>query len=309
MKRINETTVSMDYHRCRLDKYLSNRFTYLNRGEWQREILSGRVYINGERITVAHRRLKSGDMVRYTGREISEPEIDDSYSILYEDDFLIGINKSGNLPMHPSGRYFRNTLQKLLEGSLQMKLYPVHRLDRETSGVIIMAKNPEIASRIQKSFKDVKKKYIAIVYGNMVESEFTVDVPIGRDRNSIIRKKRSAYPGAEEVAKTHFKRLFCFKEYSLISAIPETGRLHQIRVHLNYAGYPIVGDKLYGCDEMIFLRFIEGGLTDEIRRKLLMSRSALHSRSVSLIHPATGRAIMIKASLPDDFREFIERRD
>jgi 23S rRNA pseudouridine1911/1915/1917 synthase len=143
----------------------------------------------------------------------------------------------------------------------------------------------------------------------MLESEFTVDVPIGVDRNSSVRKKRSAYPGAEEAAKTHFKRLCCFKEYSLISAIPETGRLHQIRVHLNYAGYPIVGDKLYGCDEMIFLKFIESGLTDEIWRKLLMRRSALHSRSISLAHPVIGKAIMIKASLPDDFREFIERKD
>ena len=308
MNRINKTTVSMDYNSCRLDKYLSDRFTYLSRTEWQREILSGRVYINSEKITVVHKRLHYGDMVSYAGRKISEPEIDTNYSILYEDDSLIGINKSSNLPVHPSGRYFMNTLQRLLEGRLKIKLYPVHRLDRETSGVVIMAKNPDAASRIQKSFKSIKKKYIAIVHGNVSQREFMVDVPIGRDLDSSIRKRRRAYYGAKETARTYCKRLFSFDEYSLISAIPETGRLHQIRVHLNYAGYPIVGDKLYGCDETIFLKFIENGLTDEMWERLLMRRSALHSRSISLFHPNTGESIMIKASLPDDFREFIERR-
>jgi RluA family pseudouridine synthase len=308
VERINETTVSFDYHSSRLDKYLSKRFTYLSRTEWQREILSGRVYINSEKITVVHKRLHYGDMVSYTGRGISEPEVDTNYSILYEDDSLLGINKSGNLPVHPSGRYFMNTLQRLLEGRLKIKLYPVHRLDRETSGVVIMAKNPDVASRIQKSFRSVMKKYIAIVHGNVSRREFMIDVPIGRDLSSSIRKKRSAYYGAKETARTYCKRLFCFDEYSLISAIPETGRLHQIRVHLHYAGYPIVGDKLYGCDETLFLKFIENGLTDEVWEQLLMRRSALHSRSISLIHPDTGKSIMIKAALPDDFREFIERR-
>jgi 23S rRNA pseudouridine1911/1915/1917 synthase len=140
------------------------------------------------------------------------------------------------------------------------------------------------------------------------ERRFEVDVPIGYDPSSEIKKRRLAWSGAPEKAFTAFRTLFSFGNYSLVRAYPRTGRLHQIRVHLSHAGYPIVGDKMYGKDPAFYLRFIREGMTDELAFELEMPRSALHSRSLKFFHPHEKRTMYIKAPLPDDIREFIEKR-
>lgn len=306
-ERINQTEVRPELDGERIDVFLARRFTYLSRTGWQQEIAGGRVWVNQATAGSASLRVRSGDLIRYQGGRIEEPPVDEEITILYEDEHILGINKTGNLPVHPSGRYFNHTLLRILEGRMRIKLYPVHRLDRETSGLILFAKDSLTASRIQRNFHQVRKSYVAIVHGTVHEYEFRVDAPIGFDPLSSIKKRRVVLPAGQE-ARTRFKRILCFGDYSLVRAMPETGRLHQIRVHLNHAGYPIVGDKLYGRDADLFARFVESGLTPELLERLELARCALHSRSLRFFHPAQKRHLVLKAPLPGDMRSFIAGR-
>ncbi len=305
MKRINETTITEDAAAMRLDQYLARRFTYFSRTQWQREIQSGKISINGIKIQNVKRRLMMGDTVGYDGRDIAEPPVDPDFRVLYEDDWFLAVSKSGDLPTHPSGRYFANTLLMLLQDARREKLFPLHRLDRETSGVILFARDQETAAKFQKKFSGARKTYFAVVRGDFPAGTMTIDVPIGNDGNSLITKKRKAYPGADETAVTHLRRMFRLGDCTVIKAIPETGRMHQIRVHCDFAGFPILGDKLYGADDSVFLDFIKNGLTDELHAKLGFHRTALHSRAYSFHHPVINRVITIKAPLPADMAHLI----
>lgn len=286
----------------RLDIYLSARFNYMSRTSWQREIAAGRVIVNGAAVPVPGKKIRPGDIVSYMAEDYEEPEIDPGYSLIFEDELFVAVSKSGNIPVHPSGVFFRNTLVMLLEDDLGIKLFPVHRLDRETSGAILFGKTAEAASLVQKNFGSFAKSYRAVVRGVPAEREFTVDIPIGQARSSLIRKKREAYPGAPEESCTEFRLLSSSGENALIEAVPVTGRMHQIRVHLKYAGYPIIGDKLYGEDESVYLDYVEHGLTDSVISRAGFSRCALHSYSIGFTHPFSGMEISICAMLPDDIK-------
>ncbi len=241
-----------------------------------------------------------------------EPEADLRYRILYDDKYYIGIEKSGDLPVHPAGPYFNNTLTALVEHDFGVPVYPVHRLDRETSGVVLFARTAEYASRLSKAWDCVEKEYRAVVSGNF-KDEVTCDIPIGPayseddKREAIVRKKRAAYPGAPEPAKTLFYPIEAGREYSLIGARLCTGRQHQIRAHLRYLGYPIAGDKIYGTDERFYLEFITTGMTDALLRKTLMKRCALHSYKIVFQHPVTGKKTEVLSPLYNDINEFLRK--
>lgn len=305
LKRINESTVPAGFKPAELSAYLAGRFSYLDGAQWRLEISEGKVLVNGQ-VCPDGTEVKEGDLVAWEGREIEEPSVDANYAVLYEDEWLIVVDKTGDLPVHPAGRYFNNTLTALMEKSLGAKVYPVHRLDRETSGVVLIARSAESAAKCQVSLSDASKEYLAIVRGAFPES-LEVDMPLGRDLNSPVRKKRAAYPGAAESARTRFILEETISSYSLVRAFPETGRLHQIRAHLEHAGYPIVGDKLYGGDPTRFLRFIDTGLTDELRKELLLPRTALHAARLEFRHPYTQKVLSISAPLPVMFSEFMDR--
>lgn len=298
-ERMIESAVPAEYADLRLDLYLSKRFSYLSRTAWQREIESGRVLLNGSVMLNVKKHVIEGDRVLYNPPSLQEPEVDFRYSIIFENDNYIVINKTGNLPVHPSGIFFKNTLVVSLEERTGKKFFPVHRLDRETSGAILLGKNAEAASAVQKNFSNVSKEYIAIVRGVTAES-FSVDVPIGPARNSIIKKKREAYPGAEETALTHFNRISASGEYSLVKARLVTGRMHQIRVHLKYSGHPIVGDKMYSDDETIYIDYVESGLTPELVLRAGFHRCALHSSLIVFYDSYEKIEKHVSAPLPDD---------
>ena len=304
LKRINESTVPAGAQPASLAAYLTGRFSYLDEEQWRLEISEGKVLVNGGGCS-CETVVSEGDLVAWEGREIEEPGIDADYSILYEDEQLIAVDKTGDLPVHPAGRYFNNTLTALMEKSLGAKVYPVHRLDRETSGVVLIARSAEAAAKFQISLADSTKEYLAIVRGAFPES-LDVDMPLGRDLSSPVRKKRAAYPGAAESARTRFILERNFSSYSLVRALPETGRLHQIRAHLEFAGYPIVGDKLYGGDPTRFLRFIDSGLTEDLRKELLLPRTALHAAHLEFRHPYTQKMLSISAPLPVMFSDFMQ---
>lgn len=307
-ERIIESAVPPQSSGQRLDVYLSSRFSYMSRTAWQKEIGSGRVVVNGAAVFTAGRKVRAGDLVAYKAPDYTEPEIDPSCEIIYKDDFFIAVSKSGNLPVHPSGVFFRNTLVMLMESACGEKFYPVHRLDRETSGAILFGRSAEVASLIQRDFNNFSRSYFAVVRGMPERSEFTIDVPIGPARGSLIRKKREAYEGAPEEARTDFRVVSSADGFSLLEAFPVTGRMHQIRVHLWYAGFPIVGDKLYGEDETVYLDYVKSGPTGSVIERAGFSRCALHSRTIEFIHPYTGAEIFIEAPLPADMCELVSCR-
>jgi 23S rRNA pseudouridine955/2504/2580 synthase len=302
--RINSSQVPDTFNNYRVDSYLAERFSYLSRSRWQTEITEGRLLLNGKKLINLHKRVKGGDIISYRGGERPEPDVRRNYSEVYQDRWVLAVDKPGNLPVHPSGIFFRNTMLTILEEDYKTDLFPVHRLDRETSGIILFAKDRETASALQRNFHRVKKSYLAIVHGIPEEREFSDRTPLGNDSGSQVRKKRKAFPGAGETAETAFTLLYTGEEFSLLKAVPVTGRTHQIRVHCEHSGLPILGDKLYGLDEKYYLEFIEKGNSEGLLKKTGFHRSALHSYSILFFHPGKGQDMLIKAPFPSDFREF-----
>jgi len=292
----------------RLDSYCAGRFTYLTKDQWRQEILAGKLLLADVVVTDPTMMLQGGEILAWDGSGIVEPEVDDRITILYTDEWFIAVNKTGNLPVHPSGRYFNNTLVTLLEDRCGCKIYPVHRIDRETSGVMLLAFDGKSAGALSESLAKGSKEYLALVHGNFPDKEMVVDLPLGRDCESAVRKKQKAWAGGTQKALTRFRKILTAHDISLVRCFPETGRLHQIRAHLLAAGYPIVGDKLYGRDETIFLTFIRHGLTPELKERLVLPRSALHAARLVFMHPQTKKEMVIRAPLPKMFADFILTR-
>ncbi len=293
------------YKPMRLDVYLAGRFTYLSRSKWQKEIKNRKIFVNNISITIPHYIVYQHYVIEYKRQSVEEPAVDPNYTILYEDDYIIAVNKSGNLPTHPAGKYFHNTLTMLLWSHTGIQCMPLNRLDRETSGVVVLAKDGRIASAFLQYSKTVAKTYYAIVTGNCTFSSLTVDTPIGIAQDSRIRKKRAAYPDGQWHAVTRFTVIKRYNGYTLIRAVPQTGRTHQIRVHCEHIGHPITGDTMYCNSDNDFLEYIESKGT--IKRQF--PRCALHARMYRLYHPFLQKMIAIKAPLPQDMRTFLLQLD
>ena len=289
------------YKPMRLDIYLAGRFTYLSRSRWQKEIKSGKIFVNNIPITIPHYIVYQHYVIEYKRQSTQEPDVDPHFTILYEDDYIIAVNKSGNLPTHPAGKYFHNTLTMLLWNHIGIQCMPLNRLDRETSGVVILAKSGRIASAFLRYSETIAKTYYAIVIGNCSFTRLTVDTPIGLSQDSRIRKKRAAYAQGQWHAVTHFTVIKRYNGYTLIKAMPQTGRTHQIRVHCEHIGHPIAGDTMYCNRDEDFLHYIQQ--KGNVERPF--KRCALHARMYRLYHPFLQKMIAIKAPLPQDMRTFL----
>jgi len=308
--RIISTVIDADAEGQRLDVWLTKRFTYNTRAKWQKIVRSGQISINGSPCRNS-RVLKSGDTVSYEP-DFEEPQVDATYSIEFEDENILIVNKSGFMPCHPSGPFFKNTLWWLLSKEYG-EIFVVNRLDRETSGLVTVAKNSVTASKLSDIFAsgNVEKRYIAIVFGDFPDS-MEAEGWLMPDGKSRVRKKRrfveninitrSENQEDSESAHTFFRKISGNGKLSIVEALPSTGRLHQIRATLCSLGYPLAGDKLYGPDDEIFLRFAEDCMTDEDAKKLILPRQALHAYSLRFIHPYTKKEIVCKISIPGDFR-------
>ncbi|MEN6623711.1 MAG: RluA family pseudouridine synthase [Smithella sp.] len=284
--------------------YCSGRFSYLNQNQWQKEIIGGKLLLNGVAIHDPAKIINGGEILAWDGSGIIEPDVDTGITILYEDEWLVAVDKTGNLPVHPSGRYFNNTLVAILEERNESKIFPVHRLDRETSGIIILAFNSKSVASLSAAIAQGSKEYLALVHGAFPDEEMIVELPLGRDPESAISKKRKAWSGGIQSARTRFHKINTAGNFSLIRCFPETGRLHQIRAHLLSMSFPIVGDKLYGFDEKIFLTFIKHGMTDELLENLILPRQALHASRLDFFHPWKKQKIVIEAPLPRMFSDY-----
>lgn len=269
----------------RLDIFIAEHLTELSRSSIQKLINDERVWVNGQPQKTGYK-LKVNDSIRidFDTKEISViPDID--LPIIYEDDDCIVINKPAGILTHSKGVFNPEaTVASFIKNKIS---FPdelnrdgiVHRLDRGTSGVIICAKNPEVASWLQKQFaqRKVKKTYIAIVQGHMKPSEAIIDMPIERNP----QKPQTFRVGINgKAAKTHYKTLQKSEDYSLIELKPETGRTHQLRVHLEHRGNPILGDVFYGGKEA--------------------DRLYLHARQLELTLPSRERKIF-SVEVPSEF--------
>ncbi len=298
--------------RQRLDRYLAGRFTYRSRTAWSRMIELRRILVNGQPCRPS-RVVKFGDRIDYVPRREPEPPIRVDLRILLEDEGILAVDKPAHLPVHPSGRYFRNTLLCLLLESRGETLdHPgvriVHRLDRETSGVVLFGKSRASTSFLARQFEahTVCKEYLVLVHGRSADERFVVDAPLGRALDSRVRKAVGVVaPGEGRRARTEFETLARGPDHTLLLARPRTGRLHQIRVHARHAGLPVVGDKLYGLDEAYFLKLAAGEhYTDEDRARLALDRQGLHAWRITLNHPVTRAPFTVSAPLPPELRRF-----
>ncbi len=291
-RRIIRSAVDWSGAGLPLDAYLAGRFTYRSLEAWRDRIRQGEIQLNGT-IPDPGAILALHDRIEYFPGDLPEPEAELHYRVAWEDEFLLVIDKPGNLCMHPSGPFFRHTLWHLLNrdyGSIHL----VNRLDRETSGLLIAAKDAATAAKLAKPKIPIRKEYIAMVHGEFNEPVSAFGF-LHRDVNSSVRKKRRFTPGerppagAEKIesAQTLFEPVETKNGLSLVRAIPLTGRLHQIRATLFSLGFPMVGDKLYGLDETIYLKIRDQTLTAEDHRKLILKRQALHSHSLEFTHPIT----------------------
>jgi len=290
--------------------FVSQRFTYRSREEWQVELDAHRFLLND---TEAREDaiLAPGDLLVYLMPALVEPPVDPNYTVLHEDDDLLVLDKPAPLPCHPGGRFFAHTLWALLKenhGLAEPRL--INRLDRETSGLVLVAKNKAAARLCQEQFAQhrVEKVYLVVVEGDFPDTPVPVEATgwMGVDPNSAIRKKMRFYPKQHDAppgavaSSTQFRRISTASNacLSLLEARPHTGRCHQIRATLLHLGFPVAGDKLYGVDEQLFLRFQEDRLSEADHAQLRLPRQALHAASLRLSHPVTGKTLEFSAPLP-----------
>lgn len=302
----------------RLDRILQTRYENYNRTLWQQRIKEGKVLIDGREIKPSQK-VRTGQSVEFTFFKKPEPEIDREFSTVYEDESLLVINKPPNLPVHPAGIYHKNTLLTLLKERYGEDFisYFVHRLDRETSGLLLLGKNRDAASTLGRAFRndDVKKEYNVLVEGKFPDY-MDARGHMTSDPNSPVRKKQKFIPEATEQkntdpdpgkwCRTEFQKLKENRSISLLRATLHTGRMHQIRATLCSLGFPVVGDRLYGVDDTMYLNFINGTETEKDRLLLRMNRSALHCCKLELPHPVTGEPVSFQAEMPEDMRELME---
>jgi 23S rRNA pseudouridine1911/1915/1917 synthase len=233
----------------------------------------------------------------------------DLFEILHEDDDLLVVNKPAGLVCHPTRDGERSSLvgrARLYLGHAEGRL--VNRLDRETSGVVLVAKHRDSASRLGRliAASGIEKRYWAIVHGHVADGDVTVDAPLGKDEQSAVAIK-DAVRGDGAAAKTMAAVRSRFTRdgsaFTWLDVTPESGRKHQIRIHLAHVGHPIVGDKIYGADEQRYLRFIDGTLTRQDEAALLVPNHLLHARTVSFLW--RGRQAAFEAEADGAFKGFL----
>ncbi len=291
--------------------WISQRYTYHDSQKWSQYIVDGRVKVNCMDVGTDYI-LKENDRVIYYPEPIIEPPVNTNYKTVYEDEDLLVINKPQDLPCHPGGIYFENTLWYILKKKYEY-ISLINRLDRETSGIMLIAKTRESAKYYfnQMMDREIQKSYLVLVYGNFT-GPTSAKGWLTPDKNSIIRKKRAFILDSEadqpvgegdpekQYACTLLKKIDNNSRFSLVECELLTGRTHQIRATLNSLGYPVVGDKIYGPDDSYFFKFINDELTSTEWEDLYLKNQGLHSYKTTLVH-LNGKTMTFTAEKPDDW--------
>ncbi len=285
----------------RLDKYLANN-TENSRSTIIKMLDNGFIKVNGK-IEKASYKVRVNDCIEIEDGFIEETEIvpvEMDIDIIYEDDDLIVVDKPSGLVVHPGSGNYDNTLvnglmhytNSLSDINGEERPGIVHRIDKDTSGLLVVAKNNKshaILSEYFKNHDNIKREYIALICGNFPHDSATIDAPIGRDPKD--RKKMTVTADNSKEAVTHLKVIKKYKNYTLVSLVLETGRTHQIRVHMNYIGYPIYNDPVYNT------------------KKATEFGQFLHSHKMDFIHPITQKEMHFESPLPEYFQDFIDTLD
>ncbi|WP_138263573.1 RluA family pseudouridine synthase [[Clostridium] hylemonae] len=287
----------------RIDRYLAEMLSDRSRSYIQKLIKDSHILVNNKPVK-ANYRLSCGDMLEVTIPSAKEPDIlpeDIPLHILYEDADIIIVNKPKQMVVHPAPGHYSGTLVNALMfhcgrelSGINGMMRPgiVHRIDMDTTGSLIVCKNDMAHQALSEQLKrhSIRRIYEAVVHGGFKEEEGTVSAPIGRHPTD--RKRMSTHAKNAREAVTHYKVLERFGEYSYIQCELETGRTHQIRVHMSSIGHPIVGDMVYGPRRCPF-----PGLQGQ----------TLHAKTLGIIHPRTGEYLEVEAPLPQYFVELLER--
>ena len=306
--RIIRSSVDWSCAGLLLADMLAGRFTYRSKAEWCQRIESGEITVNALPAR-PEQPLQLHDIIEYRPGDIVEPAAQLDYRVVFEDESLLVIDKPGNLCMHPAGPFFKNTLWHLL-ASKYGDIHLASRLDRETSGLLLAAKNKLAASRMAKKNVIIRKEYLSVVHGSFGEDVEAKGFLVSDPESSVRKKRRFVFDmpqekGTFESAHTTFSCVKRANGFSIVSAIAHTGRMHQIRSTLFSLGFPVAGDKLYGVDETMFLRQSRDELTAEDWKNLLISRQALHSSSLEIIHPDSKEQMEFTSPLPDELSELV----
>lgn len=307
----------------RLDKFLAAVHTDLSRSRIKALVLQGNAEVNGQTQFDPSAKVSIGDEIVITipPAKEAEPQPEDiPLDIVFEDDDLIVINKPEGMVVHPSVGNWSGTLVNALlfhcrdtlsgiGGVLRPGI--VHRIDKDTSGLLVISKNDKTHKGLQDQFAahTVTRTYVALVWGNLRRSSGTIDGNIGRSRTN--RQKMALLKEGGRPATTHYKVLKRFGQQSdpiltLIECQLETGRTHQIRVHLASIGHPLVGDQTYGRNRIARKK----GLSDQVRAELMsFDRQALHAQTLGFNHPKKGQPCSFNSDLPNDFKQLLSLLD
>lgn len=290
--------LKVESEKNRIDKFLADKIEKMSRSKIQGLIEKGHVKVNEKKVKSNYKIQENDEIIVYVpqAEEVNLIAQDLPIDIIYQDKDIVVLNKAQGMVVHPAAGHKDSTLVNALLyhiddlSGINGEIRPgiVHRLDKDTSGILLVAKNDEAHVKISEQLanRTVERKYWALVHGVMPHKQGTIDAPIGRDPKN---RKRNAIVSSGKEAISHFKLLEEFEEYSLLEVQLETGRTHQIRVHLNYIDYPVAGDESYGP-----------------RKTLKGEGQFLHARSIGFIHPRTGEEMYFEAELPEVFKEQID---
>ena len=257
----------------------------------------------GARPVKASARVDAGETVLIRYPRVEEPPVPhETMPVLHRDERIVVISKPGGTLSHPTDKILHNTVTHLLAKQLERKVHLAHRLDRETSGAMVLALDAGAARSLYEQFvaRGVRKEYLAVVFGAVAWTAKVVDAPLGAEGKAI-RVRRCVGGAAGQSAITEFRLLATNGRLSLISALPRTGRLHQIRAHLAHVGHPIVGDKLYCGDGEVYMKAVRNEVSRADLDALGADRQLLHAWRLSFKHPGDGRPLSFEAPVPSDF--------
>ncbi len=286
----------------RLDAYLAENIESLTRSRIQKLVSEGFVVVNGKEVK-SNYKLREGDEITIEIPEAKETEIvaeEIPLDIVFEDDCMLVVNKPQGMVVHPAAGNYSGTLVNALMAHCGDRLSGIngeirpgilHRIDKDTSGLLMVAKNDTAHLGLSEQIKEhsLTREYLALVHGKIKEDSGTIDAPIGRDEKD--RKKMTITQKNSKNAVTHFFVLERFDKYTFIRCSLETGRTHQIRVHMSKNGHPIVGDPVYGVKK------------EEFR----LNGQLLHAHTVGFVHPISGEYMEFSRELPEYFSEVLEK--
>lgn len=293
--------ITVTENKERLDKYLANNTEY-SRSTITKMLEKDYITVN-DKLEKASYKVKENDIIDIKEGFIEESDIiakEMPIDIVYEDEDIIVVNKPSGLVVHPGSGNYDNTLvnglmhytNTLSDINGEERPGIVHRIDKDTSGLLLIAKNNKshaILTEYFKNHQNIKREYIALICGKFPHESATIDAPIGRDPKD--RKKMTVTADNSKNAITHLKVIKKYQDYTLVSLVLETGRTHQIRVHMNYIGYPIYNDPVYNT------------------KKCTEFGQFLHSYKMDFIHPITKKEMHFEAPIPEEFQNFIDALD